>query len=418
MDDVLAFKLLRVIGLFLHSSVLTMGSIVTNELAVFATMTLELTMLPHAFALWIYGDSLMSWAVATSLILVWQVGVRFCFGVDDVFVGLVGPDYDQAKTALGTLVILCLVFALLGTFIGWLLDIEEILPYFALVTSSSKDIGTSLREKVDKKVATMQEKGKKGARAPMPPKKGVSYDDDGGRRVKPTGLNRGEMRNLPRPYRHCFWNTVFFAIGVVLPHLIYSFLLDDEGSHNSIAVPLVILLPFVGYIAAYIYARVKPDPFVWGLHEKNADDITWEDSSDAPDAAAVALATEETNGRILRTILAMGIPHIAGVIVLAVLRACVRSANWSLITACILASLVFVITIVAYAVLYKFAGKERVEKTRKGALTSVAADGEEEEDEEEAPSPPGGAIGNDEASVKSQYFSSGLHSRLQGAGFV
>lgn len=388
-----------------------MGNIVTSTLPVFATMTLPMTVLPFTMAMWLYNDSVMSWAVATSLILVWQAGVSFGFGVSDPFKGLVGADYVDARTALGVLVILCMIYAVVGTFIGWLLQIEDILPYYALFTSNTRDVGAALHGKVSKALKKASDRKKK-----IEDVADTTDEDDEEGGEKPTGLSRGEMRNLRRPYAHCTWVTLFFAIGVALPNLLHAFIIDDTDSRNAIALSCDIILPVVSTIALLVYCLYTPDPLVWGLHKRNYKRVRGATKTQAEEA------TPATKERIFRTILAIGIPYILGNIALGCARVFGKTANFNLVAACIAVSLIFVISILTYIVLYKLKGKEPMTTptvVTPSPVNNPPGNNDNGDDDEEVGAASNNAVANDQAVVvQAQYHGSGLHTRLQGVGFV
>ena len=298
-----------------------MGNLAASELPRVATAVLEFTALPMAMSMWLYSESLMSWALATSLVLVWEIGISYFFGLHNPLRGLLGTDLSEGMTILGVLVFLCLSYSLVGSFIHWLLDGEEVLPYYTIFPLSARHFLSRI-------------KGKDGD--------------------KPTGINRFGMINLPRPYIHLMVTTVLFGITVVVPHLVYAFIMT-ENLGGGIACVIVIL---VGYVLSFAYWYIWPDVAIWGAHAKNykalGDRYPGRDNK-----MTIKRDTKNANSRIFKTTLLLGVTHLLHVFVLALVRYFRSDVDWNWTFAAILVAVAVIVAIVCYGALYVFKGKQQ-----------------------------------------------------------
>lgn len=348
-----------------------MGNIATNNLPALSTFVMEMTVLPMTIAMWLYSPhSLMSWAVAFTLVVTWDIAISVFFGVSSPLEGLIGLDHVEGAKVVGVLIILCLAFSLIGSFVSWLLDGEEVLPFAALFPMSRKHFFS---------------------------RKGAASSDvsDSDARVKPTGLNAWGMVDLPKPFMHVAVTTVIFAIAVAVPHLIYAFFMTDVGSDNSIALACVLVIPIVGYILALVYWYYYPDPYVWGPHVRNMK-VLGTRYANAGNKMLVKRDTKAANMRIYKTVVMLGAMHYIGVLVLALVRYIRSDVDWNWTFAAILAAIIVVVAVVCFFALYLFRGREekgvKVYKNDKDATD--AGDAEDESDMEDGSTMPTGDRAN------------------------
>lgn len=312
-----------------------MGNLATNPLPTMATLVMEMTILPLAISMWCYTPSLMSWALATALVLVWEIGISYCFNVHNPLSGLVGVDFTEATTILGVLVILCWLFALIGSFICWLLDVQEVLPFNALLPMGSASTWTVRRPKTDTREGEPLQLVSKSV----------------------TGLNRWSMVDLPRPYVHTLVTLFLFAVCVATPHLVYAFLMDDVGNNNDIALGCVIGIPIVGYIITFLFWFFWPDAYVWGPHERNYKSL----GSRYVNRENSGLRKRDTamaNMRIYKTILVLAFIHVASIIILAFVRFTHTDVDWSWPAAVAVGGVILLVGIITAFVLYAFRNRE------------------------------------------------------------
>lgn len=302
-----------------------MGNLAASELPRVATAVLEFTALPMAISMWLYSESLMSWALATALVLVWEIGISYFFGLHNPLYGLLGTDLSEGMTILGVLVFLCLSYALVGSFIHWLLDGEEVLPYYTIFPLSARHFLTRMRKNKNK-------------------------DEE-----KPTGINRFGMINLPRPYIHLMVTTVLFGITVVIPHLVYAFVMTEN---LGVGIACVIVIPLVGYVLSFAYWYIWPDAAIWGAHAKNykalGDRYPGRDNK-----ATIKRDTKNANSRIFKTTLLLAVTHLLHVFVLALVRYFRSDVDWNWTFAAILVAVAVIVAIVCYGALYVFKGKRQ-----------------------------------------------------------
>ena len=326
-------------------------------------MTMEMTVLPMAIAMWTASPDLTSWALSTAFVLWWETGISFCFGIHSPFATLTGADYSQGVTIFGILIMLCLCFAMIGSFTCWVLDVSDILPFYAILPVSASSVwpGSKVRRDTDGQPVSV------------------------GRSV--TGLNRWGMVDLPRPYFHIFLTIVLFAITVVATHLIYAFLMNDVGSDNQIALGLSIGLPIVGYIALFLFFYFSPDPFVFGPHRRNITSLKGK-YKQAGNKAMVARDTKAANYRIYKTVLTLAFIHVASIIVVSFVRFTHTECYWSWITAAVVGGVILIVVLITAFVLYAFRGRENdniyvqtMDTTPADAEGDAAVDEEGDEDE-------------------------------------
>lgn len=333
-----------------------MGNIATNDLPTLATFTMEMTVLPLMVSMWFYSDSQMSWALATALVLTFEVGVSFCFDIHSPFSTLVGADLADGLRVLGVLVILCPIYSLIGSFIMWFLDGEEVLPIYAIFPMSVKRFVT---------------------RTP----KGTSNGDANERVYKVTGLNRWGMVNLPKPYMHVLVTSIIFAITVGIPFIIYAFFMDDQGSNNSIALTCGIIIPLVGLVIAFIYWFYWRDPYVWGPCVKNLK-LMGNRYAARDDKQIIKRHTKESNMRVYKTVIMLAVMQLISFVVLAGVRFGVKDVDWSWTVAAILAAVIVVVALVSYFALYIFRGKEEKKISVYNAEGAEVAPEDDEDDVE------------------------------------
>src|SRR5277367_502509 len=113
--------------------------VVTSTLPTMATMVLEMTALPLAMSMWFYSKSLLSWALATALIVVWEAAISIAFNVHNPMSGLVGQELADAQIIFGVLCILCLAASLVGSTTCYFLDLCDVIPFPALIPLSSSE---------------------------------------------------------------------------------------------------------------------------------------------------------------------------------------------------------------------------------------------------------------------------------------
>ena len=271
----------------------------------------------------------MSWAFAAAMVLIWETGISFCFGIHSPFATLTGIDYTQGITIFGILIMLTWCFSLIGSFVCYLLDTAEVLPFYALLPRSMREVWPGRRKSDDPELV--------------------------GPNV--TGLNRWGMSDLPRPYVHTVVTIVLFAVTVAAPHLIYAFMMDDVGNDNNIALGLVIGLPIVGYIVTFIFWFFFPDPYVWGPHSRNVAALRSKYEF-TTNRVRVQFDTRMAQFRIYKTILTLAFIHVASIIVLSFVRFTHTEVDWSWITAAVVGGIVLIVALLITLVLYAFRNKE------------------------------------------------------------
>lgn len=320
-----------------------MGNLAASELPRVATAVLEFTALPMAMSMWLYSESLMSWALATALVLVWEIGISYFFGLHNPLYGLLGTDLSEGMTILGVLVLLCLSYSLVGSFIHWLLDGEEVLPYYTIFPLSARHFLSRI-------------KGKDGD--------------------KPTGINRFGMVNLPRPYIHLMVTTVLFGVTVVIPHLVYAFIMTEN---LGVGIACVIVIPLVGYVLSFAYWYIWPDVAIWGAHAKNykalGDRYPGRDNK-----MIIKRDTKNANSRIFKTTLLLAVTHLLHVFVLALVRYFRSDVDWNWTFAAILVAVAVIVAMVCYGALYVFKGKQQARGYKTVSSTNDDDDGDNDGD--------------------------------------
>ncbi len=309
-----------------------MGNLAVSELPTLSTFVMEMTILPMVMAMWFYSESQMSWALATALTIVFDVGVSFCFDIHSPFSTLVGGDLMDGITILGVLIILNLAYSLIGSFVTWLLDGVEILPIAAIFPMSSKHFIS---------------------RAP----KGTSRGDEGETRYRATGLNAHGMVDLPKPYVHVLITSILFVITVAIPFIIYAFFMDDTGSNNIIALACVIIIPIVGYLMCLVYWYYWRDPYVWGPCVKNLK-VMGNRYAGRTSKAIVKADTRISDMKVYKMVVMLAVMHLLSVIVIGSVRITHMDIDWNWTCAAIYAAIIIIITLICYFALYLFRGKE------------------------------------------------------------
>lgn len=304
-----------------------------------ATLVLEMTILPMTMAQWFYSKSLLSWALSAALIITWETAISFCFGVHNPLAGLVGTDYTDAINIFGILIILCLAFALIGSTICYVTQTRDIIPVYACIPLDESERFT---RKIDKMEQQFDADGE-----PIPVLVSKYY----------TGLHGWGMHDLPRPYMHTLITTVLFILTVATPQLIYSFVMDDQGNDNIIALALVILLPVVGYILTFVFWWFFPDPYVFGPHRKNYKKLG-RMYKGYNNFAMLKRDTEKANLRIAKTVAVLGLFQLVGNVVLGFVRYQSVNATAGWIAATVLGGVFLLIGLIVGFLLYMFTPNE------------------------------------------------------------
>lgn len=266
--------------------------VANSALPAISTLVVEFTIMSAALALWLHRErGLTAWGVAAIFIVGWEVGVREAFNVDNPlnnYLPVTSPDYMQALEIYnGILVILCVLFALIGDFSAWIVDIAEVLPFYACIP-----LGPASSE-------------------------GYVIDQTGTGRARRhssayTGLHRWGLLNLPRPYVHSIVSFILLLVCILIPNVVYSLYMD---SNINIAYFTLIGVKLLGYIITYIFWAYFPDIYVFGPHVKNIKNL-----GERYVNRDLKKDTKLTDRRILKTLLTIGIIDFAGSLILGLVR--------------------------------------------------------------------------------------------------
>jgi hypothetical protein len=317
-----------------------MGSGLASEpLPAMATFVMSFTLLPFVLTLWFYSRSLLSWALATALVLGFQFGISVGFGANSPLPA-VAPSvaFSNTLTQLGIDVILCFVWSMTASLMGLMFDIAELLPFGALFPRSQASRGhRSKKEKMDENTVVVQN-------APL-----VAILEPG------TGLRRWGMHNLPRPWVHVIVTIFLLLITVALPFILFGVYMDDAGNDDKIALSTVIIIPVIGYLLCAIFWYFYCDPYIWGPHKNNISRLgnKYAHKNQQP---RIHQDTAETNRRIIRTILTIAVFHIAGAIVMGLIRYFRTDVNFNWIAGFVVLLIVLLIILLVWAILY-FTGR-------------------------------------------------------------
>ncbi len=322
----------------------------TFPLPEMSTLVLTMVILPMVMSMWFYSTHMMSWALSTALVLTWVVAISWCFNVQNPFVSCpwgTGPINalmcSESIYIFGVLTIMCLAAALVGSFVCWVLDVADIIPFSAIFPLSQRE---ATNVSVPRANTRMGEA-----------KQFLS--------VKTVSLKRWGLTQIAPPYAHVIFTAVMFAFTVMGPQIIYSIFMDDTGNNNQNALGGIIGIPVVGYIVTFIIWWFFPSVYVWGPCERNYKQLgaqyPWRESDDPRDIgteleiykkAMRDKDTSEAHMRIGKAVLVIGIFHVASNIILGTLRYLDIYVNANWVTATVLVGVILIIAIITALVLW------------------------------------------------------------------
>lgn len=315
-----------------------------------ATLVLTYFILPLVMSLWFYSTHMMSWALATALILTWEVAISWCFNVQNPFINCpwgTGPlDATMCSQSIyiyGIFVIMLLVSALIGSFIGWIMDLPDVIPFSAIFPLSQREASN---DPVARPPGLKNQAGQVFA-------------------VKTVSLKRWGIANIPPPYAHTIFTMFMFGVTVLAPQVIYAVFMDDTDNNNAIALGCIIGIPVIGYLATFVVWWFFPSVYVFGPCERNykklgaqyrfreSDDPSqWNTEVEIYRKSQRDSDTAMAHMRIAKTILVIGIFHVASNIILGVLRYENDQVNVNWITAAIWIGVLLIVSVVVALVLY------------------------------------------------------------------
>ena len=315
----------------------------TFPLPEMATLVLTMVILPMVMSMWFYSTTMMSWALSTALVLTWVVAISYCFDVQNPFVNYSPAEFDEAIFIFGVLVILCLASALVGSFVCWVLDVADIIPFSAIFPLSQRE---STNVSVPRPTTHVGEVKQFFA-------------------VKTVSLKRWGLTQIAPPYAHVIFTAVMFAFTVMGPQIIYSIFMDDTGNNNAIALGCITLIPLVGYVVTFLFWWFFPSVYVWGPCERNYKQLgaqyLWRESDDPrdvgtePEIYKKAMRDKDTTDahwRIGKAILVIGIFHVGSNTILGILRYLNHTVNPNWVAATVIVGVILLISIVCALVLY------------------------------------------------------------------
>ena len=314
-----------------------MGNGLANSpLPELATVVMEMTVLPFIMSLWFHTRTLRGWLLVT-LILWYEYSLRYGSNIGgENFLNLYsGTDLSQAIliffTVLGTLSIIA---ALIGTFLAWVVELPDIMPFYALLPIPE--------------ITKIRHKGSSGT----------------GLYTKNTGLHKYGLRNIPRPWIHCIVTTFLFLFTVVTPHVLYAMLQDGYGIHlnnTSLAfwVPCIFLA--AGYIMVFIYFYFFPDIYVFGINKRNVRKAEGIDGFRAIEQSGTLKDHFEMSWlRVLKTVFFLAVFHCIFFLILGAVRFAAQDIDWSWITATVVLGVIFLIALVLAILFFAYNNTEYV----------------------------------------------------------
>ena len=241
------------------------------------------------------------------------------------------------------LVILCLASSLVGSFVCWVLDVADIIPFSAIFPLSQREAT---------KVSVPQSGTRIGE-----VKRFIG--------VNTVSLKRWGLTQIAPPYAHVIFTAVMFAFTVMGPQIIYAMFMDDTGNNNAIALGCIIGIPIVGYIVTFIIWWYFPSVYVWGPCERNYKSLgaqyMYRESDDPRDINTdaeifkKAMRDRDTSAahmRIGKAVLVIGIFHVGSNIILGVLRYLNPNVNPNWVTATVIVGVILILSIIVALVLY------------------------------------------------------------------
>lgn len=192
-----------------------------SNLPTIATLALEMSILPLMLAMWCHQThNFLGWGTV-ALIIGWSIAVREAYGVNSPLTVLAGQDLIDAQLIYnGIYVIMAVLFAMLGTFVGTILDLPGLLPFHACIYGNRS-----------------------------PEHKLVRW----GRKCNP-------------PYRHTIITFILFLFAIVAPFVSYSLLMDN---YRGWALGVSIVVPVITYIVCFLYWWWDTSLYVFGPTDRN-----------------------------------------------------------------------------------------------------------------------------------------------------
>lgn len=315
----------------------------TFPLPEISTLVLTMVILPMIMSMWFYSTNMMSWALSTALILTWEVAISYCFNVQNPFVNYSPAEFTEALYIFGVLVILCLIASLVGSFVCWVLDVADIIPFSAIFPLSQRE----------------------ATNVPVPRPTNHVGEAKQFFAVKTVSLKRWGLTQIAPPYAHVIFTAVMFALTVMAPQIIYALFMDDTGDNNKIALGCIIGIPIVGYVVMFIFWWFFPSVYVWGPCDRNYKQLgaqyAWRESDDPrlsnTEAEIYKKAmrdkdTSEAHMRIIKAILVIGIFHVGSNCILGTLRYMDQYVNANWVAATVVVAVILIVSIVVALVLY------------------------------------------------------------------
>lgn len=266
--------------------------IADSKLPELATLVPGMTVGAMAFAMWFYSQNKSGFAVASTFLMWYSVTIRESLNVNNPLSLYVGADLVQGKVIYNeVLLTLCLVFGLIGTFVGSVTGICSLIPIYACLPGTA-----SIRNSYQRTT--------------------------NGYPILPhTGLNAWNMNDLPRPYIGVAINLFSFILSVIIPYVVFEHYMD---THSTLAVCVLILVSIAGPAVGWGLNKVWVSAYIFGAHKNNIKELGHRYYGKGLDEEkyreVVHRDTTRANARINKTFLSIGAFTVLGNLILGVVR--------------------------------------------------------------------------------------------------
>ena len=228
--------------------------LIPSLLTEMAPMTVECVILPLVLSLWFYSKSGLGGGVAATCVLFYHL-LRVGYNFRNPLLGYTTSQEITDSNALyyRHFPLFIVASSIVGTMVGWLLDLRGMLPYYRLVggTAGERLEVLTSNEKLKETIISFQNK----------------YESD--------GYSAWGYKRIAAPYLHCIVVTLIFLWTVVLPFLLWGFIypISKYAAFGSAG-----LVPISGYVALLIFSLKNTELGVWGPSKNNLKKRSREES--------------------------------------------------------------------------------------------------------------------------------------------